>query len=77
MLEVTNLTKHFGGLVANDDISFTVAEGEILGLIGPNGAGKSTLFELITGFQKPDAGDVRFEGRPLPETGRASCRVRV
>ena len=65
MLEVTNLTKRFGGLVANDDISFAVAEGEILGLIGPNGAGKSTLFELITGFQKPDAGDVRFEGRSL------------
>ncbi len=65
MLEVTNLTKHFGGLVANDDISFGVAEGEILGLIGPNGAGKSTLFELITGYQKPDSGDVRFEGRSL------------
>ena len=65
MLEVTNLTKRFGGLVANDDISFTVAEGEILGLIGPNGAGKSTLFDLITGFQAPDAGGVRFEGRSL------------
>jgi len=65
MLEVTNLTKHFGGLVANDDISFGVAEGEILGLIGPNGAGKSTLFDLITGFQAPDAGSVRFEGRSL------------
>ncbi len=65
MLEVANLTKNYGGLVANDDISFGVAEGEILGLIGPNGAGKSTLFELITGFQTPDAGGVRFEGRPL------------
>ena len=65
MLEVTNLTKHFGGLVANDDISFGVAEGEILGLIGPNGAGKSTLFDLITGFQAPDEGGVRFEGRSL------------
>ncbi len=65
MLEVTNLTKRFGGLVANDDISFAVAEGEILGLIGPNGAGKSTLFDLITGFQAPDEGGVRFEGRSL------------
>jgi branched-chain amino acid transport system ATP-binding protein len=65
MLEVTNLTKHFGGLVANDGILFGVAEGEILGLIGPNGAGKSTLFDLITGFQTPDEGDVRFEGRSL------------
>ena len=65
MLEVTNLTKRFGGLVANDDISFGVAEGEILGLIGPNGAGKSTLFDLITGFQAPDEGGVCFEGRSL------------
>ncbi len=65
MLEVANLTKRFGGLVANDDISFGVAAGEILGLIGPNGAGKSTLFDLITGFQAPDAGSVRFEGRSL------------
>ena len=65
MLEVSGLTKRFGGLLANDDISFTVAAGEILGLIGPNGAGKSTLFELITGFQRPDAGDIRFEGASL------------
>jgi branched-chain amino acid transport system ATP-binding protein len=65
MLEVTNLTKQFGGLVANDDISFDVAEGEILGLIGPNGAGKSTLFDLITGFQAPDEGEIHFEGRSL------------
>ncbi len=65
MLEVANLTKRFGGLVANDDISFGVAAGEILGLIGPNGAGKSTLFDLIGGSQAPDGGDVRFEGRSL------------
>ena len=61
-LEVEGLTKRFGGLHANNDISFTVNEGEILGVIGPNGAGKSTLFELITGFQTPDAGEVRFNG---------------
>ena len=65
MLEVAGLTKRFGGLLANDDVSFTVAEGEIVGLIGPNGAGKSTLFELITGFQRADRGEVRFEGRSL------------
>ena len=65
MLEVAGLTKRYGGLLANDGISFTVAEGEIIGLIGPNGAGKSTLFELITGFQRADQGDVRFEGRSL------------
>lgn len=65
MLEVEGLTKRFGGLVANDEISFTLEEGEILGLIGPNGAGKSTLFELITGFYAPDAGDIRFLGESL------------
>lgn len=65
MLEVEGLTKRFGGLIANNDISFTLAEGEILGLIGPNGAGKSTLFELITGFCAPDAGDIRFRGESL------------
>lgn len=65
MLEVNRLTKRFGGLVANDEISFTLEEGEILGLIGPNGAGKSTLFELITGFYSPDAGDIRFGGESL------------
>ena len=65
MLEVAGLTKRFGGLLANDDVSFTVAEGEIVGLIGPNGAGKSTLFELITGYHRADQGEVRFEGRSL------------
>jgi branched-chain amino acid transport system ATP-binding protein len=65
MLEIDNLTKNFGGLVANDAITFTVEAGEILGVIGPNGAGKSTLFELITGFMRPDAGDIRLDGRSL------------
>ncbi|MDX1486845.1 MAG: ATP-binding cassette domain-containing protein, partial [Acidiferrobacterales bacterium] len=65
MLEINGLTKRFGGLVANDDISFRLEQGEIVGLIGPNGAGKSTLFELITGFYQPDEGDVFFAGRQL------------
>ena len=65
MLEVSDLTKKFGGLVANDAITFTVEAGEILGVIGPNGAGKSTLFELITGFMRPDAGDIRLDGGSL------------
>ncbi len=65
MLEVEGLTKRFGGLTANDEISFALEEGEILGLIGPNGAGKSTLFELITGFYAPDAGEIRFLGESL------------
>jgi branched-chain amino acid transport system ATP-binding protein len=63
LLEVTGLTKRFGGLVANRDITFTVRSGELVGVIGPNGAGKSTLFDLITGFTRPDAGRVRLDGR--------------
>jgi branched-chain amino acid transport system ATP-binding protein len=65
MLEVESLTRRYGGLIANDAISFRVEAGEILGVIGPNGAGKSTLFELISGFERPDAGDVRFQGRSI------------
>jgi branched-chain amino acid transport system ATP-binding protein len=65
LLEVEGLTKSFGGLTANNDISFNVDEGTILGVIGPNGAGKSTLFDLITGYQPPDAGEVRFAGKRL------------
>ena len=58
LLKVENLSKSFGGIHANSDISFDVKEGEILGVIGPNGAGKSTLFDLITGFTKSDRGQV-------------------
>ena len=65
MLEVEGLTKQFGGVIANNEISFSVQEGEILGLIGPNGAGKSTLFELLTGFHAPDRGTMRFQGRSI------------
>ncbi len=65
MLEVEGLSKHYGGLFANNDISFDVDEGRILGVIGPNGAGKSTLFDLITGYQLPDSGEVRFAGKRL------------
>ena len=60
ILTVENLTKSFGGIHANRDISFDVEEGSILGVIGPNGAGKSTLFDLITGFTKADTGKVKF-----------------
>jgi branched-chain amino acid transport system ATP-binding protein len=63
LLEVRGLTKRYGGVYANQDVSFAVEPGQILGIIGPNGAGKTTLFNLITGFVKPDRGDVVLAGR--------------
>ena len=65
LLSVSRITKRFGGVVANQNISFEVAPGELVGIIGPNGAGKSTLFDLITGVARPDAGEVRLEERQL------------
>ncbi len=65
LLEVRGLTKRFGGLVANEDVSFSLAAGEILGLIGPNGAGKTTLFNSLAGFFAPTAGTIRLEGEPV------------
>ncbi|WPB55410.1 ABC transporter ATP-binding protein [Xylophilus sp. GOD-11R] len=75
MLQVRQLTKRFGGLVAVDAVDFAVTRGEILGLIGPNGAGKTTLFSLVAGALPPDAGDILFEGRPLAGMSSAGiCR---
>lgn len=65
LLEIEHLSKSFGGLQVLLDISFSLQEGEILGLIGPNGAGKSTLFNVVTGLYHPNAGAVRFRGRSL------------
>ena len=65
LLEIKNLTKHFGGLAAVQDLDMIVNEGEILGLMGPNGAGKTTVFNLITGFLQPSSGTVRLEGRKI------------
>jgi branched-chain amino acid transport system ATP-binding protein len=65
LLQVTGLSKSFGGLKAVRDLSFDVNEGEIVGLIGPNGAGKSTAFNLISGALYPTSGSVRFEGREI------------
>ena len=67
LLEVENVTKRFGGIVALDGVSFTAETGEIVGLIGPNGAGKTTAFNVITRLYTPDEGDVRFEGKSLLE----------
>jgi len=65
LLSVEDLSIRFGGLAALSDVSFDVAEGEILGLIGPNGAGKSTVFNVLTGLYRPDAGRVTFAGESL------------
>ncbi|HEY9064792.1 MAG TPA: ABC transporter ATP-binding protein [Burkholderiaceae bacterium] len=75
LVEVRNLTRRFGGLVANSDISIDIRKGEILGLIGPNGAGKSTLFNQIAGAYPPSSGTIAFEGRDvtaLPATARCA-----
>ena len=64
-LEVMRVWKTFGGLVAVKDVSFKVAEGELLGIIGPNGAGKTTLYNVITGFYKPDRGRILFYGEDI------------
>ena len=69
ILAVEHLSKSFGGIHANRDISFKVEAGEILGIIGPNGAGKSTLFDLVTGYTRPDSGSVTFDGRNITGLG--------
>ena len=65
LLEVDDVTRRFGGIIALDEVSFDVDEGEIVGLIGPNGAGKTTAFNVITGLYRPAEGDVRFLGESL------------
>ena len=62
LLEVREVTKKFGELVANDRVSFTVETGTIVGLIGPNGAGKTTIFNCITGLYPADGGAIHFDG---------------
>lgn len=64
-LEVSNVTKRFGGLIALNAVSFSVEQGEILGIIGPNGAGKTTLFGVISGFIPPSTGDVTYDGASI------------
>ena len=78
LLDVRGLSKSFGGLKAVQDVSFTVREGEILGIIGPNGAGKTTLFNLLNGILKADSGSVTFAGKPCsvcPPTGSARLGI--
>ena len=64
-LEVTGITKEFGGLVAVDKVSFHVEQGEIVSIIGPNGAGKTTIFNMLTGVYQVDAGEIIFDGKPI------------
>lgn len=65
ILRTTDLTKRFGALVANDEISLSVERGEIRGIIGPNGSGKTTFFNTVSGFYKPDGGSVHFDGEDV------------
>ena len=87
LLDVKGLTKRYGGLTANSDITFDVNAGEIVGIIGPNGAGKSTLFDLITNFQSanwgacfstaarsPDGGPITSPAWVWPAPSRSSSR---
>ncbi len=73
ILQVKDLTMRFGGLLAVDNVSFSVNEGEIRGLIGPNGAGKSTTFKMIAGFLSPTSGDVLFRNASI--TNQKSSRI--
>ncbi len=65
ILEIKRVSKFFGGLAANSDVSFEVNQGMIMGLIGPNGAGKTTLFNCITGYYPPSRGEIIFDGRRM------------
>lgn len=69
LLEIDHVTMRFGGLTALEDVSFSVGQGEIVGLIGPNGAGKTTMFNVITGFHRPTSGRVRFNSREIQGLG--------
>jgi branched-chain amino acid transport system ATP-binding protein len=73
LLEISNVSKSFGGVAANVDISFDVAEGEILGLLGPNGAGKTSLFNSISGEVTPDQGEIRLGGQKISGLGPVAC----
>lgn len=65
LLKVSNLTKRFGGLVAVDNVSFSIREGETVGFIGPNGAGKSTIVNLLSGYLKSDSGEIEVDGTKI------------
>jgi ABC-2 type transport system ATP-binding protein len=74
MIQLSNVTKRYGDVVAVDDVSFTVRPGHVTGFVGPNGAGKSTTMRMILGLDRPTSGTVRIDGRPYTEL-RAPLRV--
>jgi len=75
MIEIANLRKSYGSLVAVDGVSFTVADGETFGLLGPNGAGKTTTMHMITGALAPDAGSININGEQA--SGRSDVRYHL
>jgi len=78
LLKIENLHKHFGGVIATDNVNLDVIQGELHAIIGPNGAGKTTLISQLSGMQKPDAGTVHFRGDDItnmPSYKRAGCGI--
>jgi branched-chain amino acid transport system ATP-binding protein len=73
LLQLQSVSKRFGGLVANQDVSFDVEAGQIVGLIGPNGAGKTTTFNCVAGFHAPDRGRILFDGRTISGLPPQAC----
>jgi D-xylose transport system ATP-binding protein len=75
LLRLDGVSKHFGPVVALDDVSFEVRAGEVLALLGDNGAGKSTLIKILSGALEPNAGSLRFDGRPVSLSGPADAKA--
>jgi ABC-2 type transport system ATP-binding protein len=75
ILQVSNLVKRFGSLLAVDDVSFEIREGSCFGLLGPNGAGKTTTIEMMEGIRRPDAGTILYRGEPLGEQFRNEAGI--
>lgn len=73
LLEVENVTKKFGGITANENVSFDIGAGQIVGLIGPNGAGKTTMFNCIAGYSGPTSGNIRLNGKLINGMNPEQC----
>jgi branched-chain amino acid transport system ATP-binding protein len=73
LLEVHQVSKRFGGLIANEDVSFSVQAGHIVGLIGPNGAGKTTMFNCVAGFFAPTSGTIKLQGKDIAGLAPEAC----